>query len=137
MSDIDPLLASQEARLQQNTAFQTEVSAQMAALQEQLRQVGEKVEEGFQNLKADIGAFRTDNSDDHDAIKAEVEALKLKTEKQEQNITLLLDDRATRERQVKTVRRIGYGAVVAVVTGILAKWGESIYTWFVQLWAKG
>lgn len=131
MPERDILLEAHEERIRNSESFAIEVAGQMAAMAEQLKQVGEKVVEVGETLKESIDSFRKDNGVDHDSLKREVESLKTTTEEHGKSLALLLGDRDAREKRVKLARKAGVATILAVLGGIATRWGESIYNWFV------
>ncbi|TAK97632.1 MAG: hypothetical protein EPO08_21010 [Rhodospirillaceae bacterium] len=129
MSETDALVVSHEERLQRSETFASEVAGQMAAMSEQLRQVGEKVTEVGASLKSDIASFRETNNEDHETIKHEVEALKAKSLEHDQKFVLLLGDRELREKRIRNAKKAGFAVLLTLLGGIATRWGEVISNW--------
>ena len=130
MSTDTAMLVSHEERIQQGETFRAEVAGNMAALTEQLRQVGEKVEEVGIALKERITELKYVNESDHESLRREVADLREKTEEHGKSLTILLSDRETTAARIRLLKKSGVGLMLTVLGAIATRWGEAIWTWW-------
>lgn len=124
-----------EERISRNETALTAVTAQMAALNEQVKNVGKQVEEVGERLGEALKDFRESNDEAHAEMKADIESLRETQTAQAESIKVLLADHEGRSKRLDLAKKSGLWVLVAVLGAIATKWGEALYEFFTK--AKG
>lgn len=127
--DSNPLVDSHEERIQGLEAVHADMAGTMAALTEQVKQVGCQVEELGHTLGEKLTDLQHGNETQHNDIRKEIDTLKGQVEEQGRSLEALLGDRKASEKRMKLIRKSALGIVLALLGSIATKWGEQIYHW--------